>query len=256
MPCRRDPMDNRCFDDASATQAALKHPAWDHLIDTSPEGWMEFYKSLCRNAMLFSIALVPFESFNMSYRKKGHGLCLCGLGICRYRSMGRALFAVLQTLMPQEDMYIKSQVESVANDSCNVFELLWILQKKLITMFDLTKEPTWSDWHDDIFRYTKRILMHCNLSHHRNTAYSDANHSLHFLRGLQGCWKALGVLYILMVLTHQQVYSLSVPLPQHLLILPLAQTLAKLNQGGIVDDMTTTQQAFLRMYSGHYPTLP
>jgi hypothetical protein len=92
--------------------------------------------------MSFSIALVPFESFNMLYCKKGHGLCLCSVGIHRYCSMGRALFAVLQTLMPQEDTYIKLQIKSVVNDSCNGFELLWILQKKFITMFDLMKEHT------------------------------------------------------------------------------------------------------------------
>jgi hypothetical protein len=28
------------------TRGALKHPAWDRLSDTTPEGWMEFYKSL------------------------------------------------------------------------------------------------------------------------------------------------------------------------------------------------------------------
>ncbi len=139
MPPRGDQMVNCCFDDASATRAVLKHPAWDHLINTSPEGWMEFYKSLHRNVMSFSIALVPFESFIMAYHKKGHGLCLCGLGIGRYHFMGRALFAVLQTVMPREDTYLKLQVKSVANDSCNGFELLWILQKKFITMFDLQK---------------------------------------------------------------------------------------------------------------------
>jgi hypothetical protein len=100
MPCCGDRMDDRRFEDASATWAALKHPAWDHLIGTSPKGWMEFCKSLRCNPMSFSIALVPFESFNMSYREKGHGLCLCGLGICRYRSMDCALIAVLQTLIP------------------------------------------------------------------------------------------------------------------------------------------------------------
>ncbi len=47
-----------------------------------------------------------------------------------------------------------------------------------------------------------------------------------------------------MVLTHQQVYGSSVSLPQHFLILPLAQTLAKLNQGGIMDDITMSQWAF------------
>jgi hypothetical protein len=33
------------------TCGALKHPAWDPLLDTSPEGWMEFYKSLRRNCI-------------------------------------------------------------------------------------------------------------------------------------------------------------------------------------------------------------
>ncbi len=28
------------------TRGALKHPAWDCLSDTSPKGWMEFFKSL------------------------------------------------------------------------------------------------------------------------------------------------------------------------------------------------------------------
>ncbi len=37
-----------------------------------------------------------------------------------------------------------------------------------------------------------------------------------------------------MVLSHQQVYGSSVQLPQHLLILPLAQTLIELNQGGVI----------------------
>ncbi len=169
----------------------------------------------------------------MSYSKNGHGVSLCGLGIRRYRSMGCALFAVLQTLMPQEDTYIRSQVKSVANDSCNGFELFWILQKKFIMMFDLTKEPTWPDWDDNIFQYAKRVLMHCDLSCHWNTAYLDANRSLLFLRGLQRRWKSLGVPYILMVLSHQQVYSSSVQIPH-------AQTLAELNQGGVMDDITTT----------------
>ncbi len=111
-PHHGERMDDCCFDDASATQTALEHPAWDHLIDTSPEGWMEFYKSLCCNAMLFSIALVPFEGYNTLYCKKGHGLCLCGLSIHRYHSMGRALFAVLETLMPQDDTYTSNHRSS------------------------------------------------------------------------------------------------------------------------------------------------
>jgi hypothetical protein len=78
------------------TRGALKHPAWDRLSDTSSEGWMEFFKSLRCNAMTFGIALTPFEAFDMVYRDKGHGLCLCSLSIRHYRAMGWALFSVLQ----------------------------------------------------------------------------------------------------------------------------------------------------------------
>jgi hypothetical protein len=109
------------------TQGALKHPAWDHLSDTSLEGWMEFFKSLRLNAMNFGIVLIPFEVFDMAYRDKGHSLCLCGLGIRCYQAMGHALFSILQQLLPSGDMYIRSQLESVTNDSCNGFELLWML---------------------------------------------------------------------------------------------------------------------------------
>jgi hypothetical protein len=96
-------------------------------------------------------------------------------------------------------------------------------------MFDLTKEPSWPDWHHNIFRYAKRVLMYCDLSRHHNTTYVNAHHSPLFLHGLQGCWKDMGVLYILLILTHQQLMGKSIPLPNHLQILPLAQTLAELN---------------------------
>jgi hypothetical protein len=171
---------------------------------------MEFFKSLHCNAMNFCIVLIPFEAFDMVYCNKGHGLCLCGLGIYHYWAMGCSLFTVLQQLPPSSDMYICSQLESVTKDSCNGFELLWMLQKRYITMFDLTKEPSWLDWHSNIFRYAKRVLMHCNLSRHRSTKYSDAQCSLLFFQGLQGWSKDISVAYASMVLTHQLSYTISI----------------------------------------------
>jgi hypothetical protein len=53
-------------------------------------------------------------------------------------------------------------------------------------MFDLAKEPLQPEWHKDIFRYAKRMLMHCDLSRYHNTMYSKVNCSLLFLSGLQG----------------------------------------------------------------------
>ncbi len=85
---------------------------------------MEFYKTLWRNSIYFGIVLTPFEAFIMKYSKQGHGLCLCGLGVKHYQHMGHALFAILQQLLPASNSFIKSQLESVGNDSNNGFELL------------------------------------------------------------------------------------------------------------------------------------
>ncbi len=87
-------------DQGADTRAAFKHLAWDRITDTSPEGWMEFYKSLCCNAMSFMIFLTPFEAFNMLFWEKGHGLCLCGLGVKRYRSIGRTSLAYSSNSSP------------------------------------------------------------------------------------------------------------------------------------------------------------
>ncbi len=88
------------------THGALKHPAWDRLFDTTPEGWMEFYKSLRCNCIYFSIVLTPFKAFVIKYSNRGHGLCLCGLGVMMYCRMGHALFAILQQLLPTGDSFV------------------------------------------------------------------------------------------------------------------------------------------------------
>jgi hypothetical protein len=99
-------------------------------------------------------------------------------GYRHYRAMGHALSSVLQQLLPSGDMYICSQLESTANDSYNGFKLLWTLLKCYIDMFGLTNKPSWPDWQSNIFRYAKRVLMHCNLSHYRSTKYYNAQRSL------------------------------------------------------------------------------
>jgi hypothetical protein len=238
------------------TKAALYHPACDCLVDTLPEGWMEFHKSLCRYAMGFMIGMTPFEAFHMSYNTKGYGLCLFGLGIKCYYSICCALSAVLELLLPASDTYIRSQIELVANYTSNGFELLWFLQKFCITMFDLTKDPTWPDWTSDIFKHAKRVLMHCNLWHHCNTDYCDAQQGLLFLCGLQGRYQDMGLLYISMVLLHQQTHCDSAPLPHHLLILPLAQILSDTNQGSVLHNISTTGQRTHCMVEGQTPTSP
>jgi hypothetical protein len=87
------------FKSGPDTRGALKHPAWDRLSDTSPEGWIIFFKSLQQSSIYFGIVLTLFEAFIMKYSEWGHGLCLCGLGVKGYQHMGHALFAILQQLL-------------------------------------------------------------------------------------------------------------------------------------------------------------
>jgi hypothetical protein len=204
---------------------------------------MEFYKSLWCNCIYFGIVLTPFEAFVMKYSNRGHGLCLCGLGVMKYRCMGHALFAILQQLLPTGDSFVRSQLEAVGNNSNNGFELLWLLQKHYITMFNLTKEPSWTEWHDDIFRYAKRVLMHCVLSRYRNTTYSKVNCSLLFLCGLQGQYKDIGTSYISIILAYQQEHREAAVLPNHLRILALSQTLVDANNRGMTRDIATSSRA-------------
>ncbi len=204
---------------------------------------MEFYKSLWCNCIYFGIVLTPFEAFVMKYSNRGHGLCLCGLGVMKYCCMGHALFAILQKLLPTGDSFVRSQLEAVGNNSNNGFELLWPLQKLYNTMFDLTKEPLWPEWHHDIFCYAKCVLVHCNLSCYCNTKYSKVNCSLLFLRGLKRQCKDIRTNYISMILAYQQVHGEAAILPNHLRTLAFAQTLVDANYGGMTRDIATTSWA-------------
>jgi hypothetical protein len=108
-------------------------------------------------------------------------------------------------------------------------------------MFDLTKEPSWQEWHDDIFRYAKRVLMHCNLSRYPSTMYTRVTCSLLFLWGLQGRYKDIGMkLYLYDTLAYQQEHGELAQLPNHLTTLALSQTLAEANYGGKAWDIATT----------------
>jgi hypothetical protein len=99
-------------------------------------------------------------------------------------------------------------------------------------MFDLTKESTWLEWHDHIFRFAKHVLMHCGLSRYQNTVYSPTHCRFLFLGVLQGHYKDVVTTYVSMILAHHQSEGNTADLPKHLHILALAQSLADASFGG------------------------
>ena len=78
-------------------------------------GWQAFYKKLRQFLMKWKIALLPFEVLSLRYELHGHGLCLCGLGLTRWKSMGDALFLVLEYLLPSTNATISTTIYTLAN---------------------------------------------------------------------------------------------------------------------------------------------
>ena len=205
---------------------------WDKLSDLSPTGWQAFYNKLRRFSVQWKIALVPFDAINLKYESAGHGLCTCGLGLARWKSMGDALFIVLEYLLPTTNAIISTSVESIANgsSSANGYELLWILLKEFIPMLDRSKPAVFPSWpeSDDIFQFARLILMFCTLSHHRGPPYSEALKSRMFLTNVRGRYATLATQYSAMVGSYcpgrDGVTRCTTPLPIHLTVMELART--------------------------------
>ena len=179
---------------------------WDKLSDLSPMGWQAFYNRLRRFCFKWHIALMPFEAINLKYECFGHALCTCGLGLDRWKRMGDALFLVLEYLLPTTNTIISTNMDTLANGAtaANGYELLWILLKEFIPMFDRSKPaifPTWKD-SDDIFQFARLLLMYCTMCHHRGQPYSEAMKSRMFLSNIRGQYTSLATQYSAIVGTY------------------------------------------------------
>ena len=215
------------------TPDILKHiSSWDKLSDLSPTGWQAFYNRLRHFCFKWNIALMPFETINLKYECYGHALCTYGLGLAWWKHMGDALFLVLEYLLPTTNSIISTNLDSLANgpSSANGYELLWILLKEFIPMFDRSKPaifPTWSE-SVDIFQFARMLLMYCTLTNHRGPPYSEAMKSRMFLSNIQGQYTSLAAQYSAMVGTYcpgqDGVVRCNDPLPHHLTVMELART--------------------------------
>lgn len=203
---------------------------WDKLSDLSPIGWQGFYNKLRRHALEWKIALMPFEAITLKYECQGHGLCPCGLGLSRWRRMGDALFTILEYLLPTTNAVIYTTITSLENapSPANGYELLWILLKEFIPMFDPSKPaplPTWPA-SGDIFEFGRLVLMYCDLAKHRGPPLTEAMRSRMFLNGVQGFYATFAQPYVALVNTYcpgrDGITRCPNPLPPHLTVLELA----------------------------------
>jgi hypothetical protein len=206
---------------------------WDKLTDLSPAGWQIFYNKLRRGCRQWKIALMPFEAINLKYECQGHGLCVCGLGLTRWKKMGDALFTVLEYLLPTTNAIIYTTMTSLANTPSslpNGYELLWILLKEFIPMFDTSQPAPLPEWpiSGDIFEFGRLVLMYCDLARHRTSTFTEAMKSRLFLCHVKGVYLQLAQPYLALVNTYcpgrDGIVRCSDPLPHHLTVLELARS--------------------------------
>jgi hypothetical protein len=212
------------------TEIQKQLASWDKLTDLSPAGWQIFYNKLRRGCKQWKIALMPFEAINLKYECQGHGLCVCGLGITWWKKMGDALFTVLEYLLPTSNAIIYTTMTSLANvpsSSPNGYELLWILLKEFIPMFDTTQPAPLPAWptSGDIFEFGRLVLMYCDLARHRSSVFTEAMKSRLFLSHVKGDYTQLAQPYLALVNTYcpgrDGIVRCSDPLPHHLTVLEL-----------------------------------
>ncbi len=215
----------------STTEILKQISSWVPLSDLSPTGWQTFYNKLRRFAGKWKIALMPFEAINLKYECQGHSLCLCGLGITRWRKMGDALFIILEYLLPSNNAIISTTMMSLANGptAANGYELLWILLKEFIPMFDRTQPAPFPTWpaSDNVFEFGRLILMYCDLSRHRGPPFTEAMKSRMFLLHVQGRFASIVQPYSALVGTYcpgrDGITRCLEPLPKHLTVMELAR---------------------------------
>lgn len=205
--------------------------SWDKLSDLSPTGWHAFYNKLRRFSLKWKISLMPFGAVNLRYQCQGHALCICGLGLVRYRSMGDALFLILEHLLPVSNPIIATTLDSLAtlSSTANGYTLLWTLLREFIPMLDNTTPtafPTWPE-SDDIFQYARLVLMYCDLAQHRGPPYTDAMKSRLFLTTVRGRYASMASQFTAMIGTYcpgrdGAIHCLD-PLPNHLSVMELAR---------------------------------
>ena len=205
---------------------------WDKLSDLTPTGLHAFYNKLRRHCFKWKLALMPFGALNLKYQCFGHGLCTCGLGLTKYKTMGDALFLILEYLLPTTNPIIATTLDTLASSpsTANGYTLLWTLLREFIPMLDNTTPtqlPLWPD-SDDIFQYARLVIMFCDLAQHCGPPYTEAMKSRLFLTTVRGRYASMASQFTALVGTYcpgrDGAVHCSGPLPKHLTVLELARS--------------------------------
>jgi hypothetical protein len=147
---------------------------------------IDFYDRLQEVSSSHLIAIMPFNAVMLCNRFKG--LCIPGLGVMRYATMGKALMELLPHLIPRQlSRQINAALASIRYDTNNGYDYLWRVLELTVPGFDPvipTQVPVWSDIAN-IFKFLQAYLLYFHLQGKMNFHYNDRTHSGIFPRAIQ-----------------------------------------------------------------------
>ena len=128
----------------------------------------------------YGIPITHFDAITLDYGC--HGLCLPGLAYRLYIKCGNILFKILRKVFPSSDRAIQAQIDTVADDSTDGYELLWAVTQLIIPIFDITQPVILPRHTQCIHRNARLYLTHQKLSFLRGTKLSAYKLSQLFLQ--------------------------------------------------------------------------
>ena len=162
----------------------LSKDSFEPLPDLDPTSVVTFYDDLESRIKHYLVLLTPFDNVNVDFGV--YSICLPGIGVERYQMMAKALFDVLQNLLPKT-ADVQNQVNIFKNTGADGYALLFAILQLSIPGFNnprTASEPRW-DSTPDISEFAKAYTMYLRLERVKGRTYTDKDKSLKFLNGIR-----------------------------------------------------------------------
>jgi hypothetical protein len=206
------------------------------LTSLDPETFVDWYTSMENELLMHGIGLLPFDAITINYQYVR--LCIPGVGERKYMVMAKVLYRICDRTLQHELDAVKNAFK---NNSCRVrdgYRLIWDIMVTSLPAFCPYKkypEPQWVVSRD-VMTHAKRWILFFRFMGKSYQGYSSSTEqSLHFIRSIQepalnSQVKSLEV----SILNENAQVSLKLkgraPLPSHLCIDAMAETLAQTTQ--------------------------
>lgn len=233
------------------------------LADMSVPSWIDFYCYLFSDLQQYHIDLVPFDAIVLRW---GYlGLCLPFVGDNGYLPMARALYNVLQHLLPTENITVCMCNGTYSGSTYDGYCWLHGIMAQVIPGFSTSVPavpPTWSKVKD-IPHFAKLYNIYYGLLTLQRVFNTDLSKSLAFLSAIQEETLRPSIIILETSLTsynnnrpQTEFDDLPGSLPPHYQIDGLAQSLVRATMPLAPATATGTYFNFATSFTGYYYNPP